>query len=129
VDKNVLARTIDIMGASIFLNNQDISPVSSHANLSIDGKFLQNHVKESPAIYNPPYQIYKEPAKQVIDNAELCFQKNKVYHSSDHNTLPIEIQRNFASKMKRNTITIKGRIKEFVPSGVLKIYHAFRNKY
>jgi hypothetical protein len=130
IDNNLLARAIDLMGISAFLNNQELRPTNIRTSSpAINGCFLQNSALESPDIYTPPPLIYKEPAKQVVDNLELCFQRKKGFHREDHNMLTIKEQKNFAPQMKKNTISVKGRIKECVPSSILKIYRTLKNKY
>jgi hypothetical protein len=131
VDVNMLAKAIDVMGVSAFLNNQELSPVSGkqpptqHTHLDqFNNNFLCGCISGSH-IYSPPL-IYKEPAKQVIDNMEMCFQRNKVFRSEDHNMLAIEEQRRFASQVKKNTITLKGRIKELVPPSILNLYRMLK---
>jgi hypothetical protein len=39
-----------------------------------------------------------------------------------------EEQKRFALRVKKNTITLKGRIKELAPPDLLKIYHVLKNK-
>jgi hypothetical protein len=131
IDKDILARAIDIMGTSAFLDNRELSPVissSPHQKNQLYADFPQNCVPNFPDIYTLPYSVYKEPAKRVIDNLELCFQRNKVFRRKDHNMLSIEEQRKFAPQVKKSTITIKEKVKEMAPLGILKIYRALKNK-
>jgi hypothetical protein len=109
------------------MDNRERSPADASSE-SISGNFFPENTPDFPDIYTPPPLIYKEPAKQVIDNLELCFQQNKVFRREDHNILDAEEQKRFAPQVKKSTMTFKGRVKELAPSGVLKIYHALKNK-
>jgi SAM-dependent methyltransferase len=107
IDVNILARAIDILGISAFMDNRERSPANASPK-SISGNLSPKNTLDFSDRYTPPYIIYKEPAKQVIGNLELCFQRNKVFHREDHNMLGAEEQKKFAPQVKKSTMTFKG---------------------
>ncbi|GHV12795.1 hypothetical protein FACS189491_06520 [Spirochaetia bacterium] len=113
-NKNTLSQMLDIYGISLFMNHQEIPPNSGENIPAANAALPLNYLTKISGIYTPEKTCYQEPAKQVIDNGELCFQESKVFCRGDHNQLSTEEKRQFSLQIKikpwniKNTVVYQG---------------------
>jgi hypothetical protein len=84
-DRVRLRSLVDIYGMSLFMQNKEgnlsagcPAPVPLSA---------QSFVLPIKPLYKVDKSWYSEPAEQVLKNGEICFEKQKVFRQSDHNSL------------------------------------------
>jgi hypothetical protein len=75
---------INLYGASLFMQNKE---GNLSAGCSAAAPLELNSVSKIKPLYTPNKNWYREPAQQVLQNGELCFERRKVFRQSDHNTL------------------------------------------
>ncbi|MDR2772944.1 MAG: hypothetical protein LBB93_05710, partial [Elusimicrobiota bacterium] len=84
-DRGVLRLLIDIYGTSLFMQSKE---GNSSAGCPTPVPFsAQSIISQIKPLYKVDKSWYNEPAEQVLKNGELCFEKQKVFRQSDHNTL------------------------------------------
>ncbi|MDR2772072.1 MAG: hypothetical protein LBB93_01225, partial [Elusimicrobiota bacterium] len=84
-EQEKLAFVVNVYGTSLFMQNKEgnlsagcPSPVPLSA---------QSFIAQIKPLYTFNKSWYSEPAEQVLKNGEICFEKQKVFRQSDHNTL------------------------------------------
>ncbi|MCL2145001.1 MAG: hypothetical protein FWH43_05890 [Endomicrobia bacterium] len=99
VNNGILSKLLDVIGNSLFLDNQEISCVQNNISQKIPLNFPDIPLKKN--IYSP-LQTYVCSAQEICLAGQLLFSKNKIFRAVDHMELTAEQKKLFSNAVAAN---------------------------